>query len=247
MGKTRMKDVAYEVSDLGFEIDDKLIVTAISFALKRGETLLVTGPSGSGKSTLLKLMVRLLEPSSGTVRFFGEDYTEIHPPTLRKMAVYVPQAPALGPVSVEENLLLGSAFARKELDAGRIADLLEQVRLPVSYGKRNTRGLSGGEQYRLSLAMALSLEPQVLLLDEPTGNLDPELSAYLGTIFTNLSEKDMSLVIVTHDMELLLDLEGSFLFLDSGRITGKGLLTDVKGSGATRELWEAIRSGVVEE
>jgi putative ABC transport system ATP-binding protein len=231
---------AYDVRDLEYTVGRNRIISEISVSVQAGHVLLVAGPSGSGKSTFLKLLVRLLDPTGGSVRFFGKELEQISPPQLRRMAVYVPQAPALGPVPVEENLRLGPAFLRREIDHDRITHILRTVKLPPEYASRNTRSLSGGEQYRLSLAMALAMEPDVLLLDEPTASLDPELADHVGSLISQLTEGSVCVVLVTHDIRLAKGLTGSYLFLEKGSTQASGDLSDLDEDGDTRAIWRRL-------
>ena len=129
----------------------------------------VLGPSGAGKSTLLRLLNRLADPDSGTVRFRGDDVRELDPLELRRRACLVPQLPAPVPGDVEHNVCFGAALAGREVDPG---GPLEAAGLDSSYAEREASRLSVGEQQRVMLARALALEPEVLLLDEPTSALD---------------------------------------------------------------------------
>jgi ABC-type multidrug transport system ATPase subunit len=169
------------------------------------------------------------------------------PPELRRRAVYVPQAPALGPVPVAENLRLGPAFIRCEADQDRIIQLLEMVKLPPEYATRNTRGLSGGEQYRVSLAMALALDPEVLLLDEPTANLDPELADHIGFLIRKLTGDSLAVIVVTHDMQLVKGLMGTYLFLDAGRTRASGALSSLDEDADTTVLWKRLATPAEEQ
>lgn len=237
---------AYDVRDLEFTVGQHRILSEVSVSVRAGQVLLIAGPSGSGKSTFLKLLVRLLEPTGGSVRFFGKEIEHMSPPQLRRMAAYVPQTPALGPVPVEENLRLGPAFLRRETDDDRISHLLRAVKLPPDYALRNTRSLSGGEQYRLSLAMALALEPEVLLLDEPTASLDPELADHVGSLISQLVGGSTCVIVVTHDIQLARGLAGMYLFLEDGRAQAAGDLGDLDEDGDTRAIWKrltAMRDG----
>jgi putative ABC transport system ATP-binding protein len=157
----------------------------------------IAGPSGCGKSTVLRLLDRLADPASGTVRYRGRDLRELDPLALRKEVCLVPQLPALLPGTVADNLRFAGRLVGVEPDCAR---LLRLAGLDGSYAGRESERLSVGEQQRVMLARALALEPSVLLLDEPTSALDEEArGAVEATLLGLRSELDASLVLVTHD------------------------------------------------
>jgi putative ABC transport system ATP-binding protein len=168
------------------------VLRDVSLAIDEGATA-VLGPSGSGKSTLLRLLNRLADPDEGTVRFHGEDLRDLDPLELRRRAVLVPQLPAPVPGTVADNVRYGPALRGAEVDP---LHALEQAGLDSSYADRDAGRLSVGEQQRVMLARALALDPEVLLLDEPTAALDE--TAKEGVERT-LAELPCSTVLVTHE------------------------------------------------
>lgn len=168
------------------------MLRGLSLAIEQGATAIL-GPSGSGKSTLLRLLNRLADPDEGTVRFHGVDLRELDPLELRRRAVLVPQLPAPLPGSVADNVRYGPALHGDDVDPLRPLAL---AGLDGSYAEREAERLSVGEQQRVSLARALALAPEVLLLDEPTAALDEQ--AKLG-VEQALAGLPCSAVLVTHD------------------------------------------------
>jgi putative ABC transport system ATP-binding protein len=168
------------------------VLRGLSLAVEPGATA-VLGPSGSGKSTLLRLLNRLAEPDEGTVRFHGEDVRALDPLELRRRAVLVPQLPAPLPGSVAANVRYGPALLGRAADPARP---LELAGLDGSYAERDASRLSVGEQQRVMLARALALEPEVLLLDEPTAALDERAKE---AVERALAKLPCSTVLVTHE------------------------------------------------
>jgi UDP-glucose/iron transport system ATP-binding protein len=168
------------------------VLRDVSLAIGTGATA-VLGPSGSGKSTLLRLLNRLADPDTGVVRFHGDDLRALDPLELRRRAVLVPQIPAPVPGSVADNVRYGPALRGAEVDP---LGPLEQAGLDSSYAERDAGRLSVGEQQRVMLARALALEPEVLLLDEPTAALDERAKA---GVERTLAELPCSTVLVTHE------------------------------------------------
>jgi putative ABC transport system ATP-binding protein len=164
----------------------------VSLAIGEGATA-VLGPSGSGKSTLLRLLNRLADPDQGTVRFHGEDLRGLDPLELRRRAVLVPQLPAPLPGSVADNIRYGPALHGGDVDP---APPLELAGLDPSYADRDAGRLSVGEQQRVMLARALALDPEVLLLDEPTAALDERAKEGVERTLAGLP---CSSILVTHE------------------------------------------------
>src|SRR5215475_7101385 len=169
-----------------------------------GRTLVLIGPSGCGKSTLLRLMIGLIRPDEGTVLFAGIPFTPEHSAKLRHRMGYVIQDGGLFPhLTARNNVSLLARYLRKPprwID-DRVSELAGLTRFPLDGLERFPAQLSGGQRQRVGLMRALMLDPDVLLLDEPLGALDPlvrsELQADLKNIFQTLRK---TVVLVTHDM-----------------------------------------------
>ncbi|HEV2875149.1 MAG TPA: ATP-binding cassette domain-containing protein [Thermoleophilaceae bacterium] len=168
------------------------MLRGLSLSIEPGATA-VLGPSGSGKSTLLRLLNRLADPDEGSVRFHGEDVRGLDPLELRRRAVLVPQLPAPLPGSVADNVRYGAALRGDEIDPLRP---LELAGLDASYADRDAGRLSVGEQQRVMLARGLALDPEVLLLDEPTAALDERTKS---GVEETLARLPYSTVLVTHE------------------------------------------------
>src|SRR5882762_7426937 len=176
----------------------------IDLTVTAGSTTALIGPSGAGKSTLLRMLNGLVWPDSGQVRFRGRPLPRDELPGIRRQIGYVVQGGGLFPhLAARENVAVVARWLR--WDEGRIAARLEELaaiaRLPLDALRRLPRQLSGGQAQRVSLMRALMLDPEVLLLDEPLGALDPivrsELQEDLRSVFRSLRK---TVVLVTHDI-----------------------------------------------
>jgi putative ABC transport system ATP-binding protein len=191
------------------------VLTDLSVSIEDGATA-VLGPSGAGKSTLLRLLNRLADPDSGSVRFRGQDVRSLDPLELRRRACLVPQLPAPLPGTAADNVRYGPALCDREADVDRC---LELAGLSPDYAERRADRLSVGEQQRLMLARALALEPEVLLLDEPTSALDERARAGVEATLARLVGKlRVSAVIVTHDRAQARRLATRTIELADGRV-----------------------------
>jgi UDP-glucose/iron transport system ATP-binding protein len=181
-------------------------------SIPSGATALL-GPSGSGKSTLLRLLNRLADPDAGVVRFHGTDVRELDPLELRRRVGLVPQLPAPVPGSVADNVCFGPRLDGREVDPEGPVRL---AGLDPSFLDRDAARLSVGEQQRVMLARALALEPEVLLLDEPTASLDPTATGAVEDALRGLH--DVSLVLVTHSRDQADRLTERTIRLRDGRV-----------------------------
>lgn len=178
----------------------------------------LVGASGSGKSTLLKTVNTLVAPTEGRVLFGGEDVSELPPARLRRRVGYAFQGIGLFPhFSVAENIAIGPRLAGEKLPPERIAELLALVELEPAMSTRMPDELSGGQRQRVGVARALAGEPELLIMDEPFGALDPVTRAALGNKVRELHARlGLTTVMVTHDMAEALLLADRVLVMDKG-------------------------------
>jgi osmoprotectant transport system ATP-binding protein len=198
----------------------------VSLGIDSTSFVALVGASGSGKTTALKLINRLIEPDSGEVRFAGESVERFDAPALRRRIGYVFQGVGLFPhMTVGENIgitpqLLG--WPKPQI-AARVDELLDLVELPRSYAARLPNALSGGQRQRAGVARAMAARPQVMLMDEPFGALDPVTRDTLGTAYRALHERlGMTTVMVTHDMQEAVLLADRIVVMGAGRIVADG-------------------------
>lgn len=214
-------------------------VDRLSLTVDSGEVLAIVGPSGCGKSTLLRVIAGLQEPTSGAVRWNGDDLAGV--PTHRRGFGLMFQSHALfAHRSVGENVAFGLRMAGQSAtsQADRVRDLLELVELP-GFEERSVTSLSGGEAQRVALARALAPEPSLLLLDEPLGALDRRLRSDLSSqLHAVLREIDQTAIHVTHDLDEAFDIADRIAVMNNGRILRVG---------APAEVWDDPQSAFVAE
>lgn len=236
-----MKDPIFQVDHLSLAypgrrgVPTPSILEDVSFAVERGRALTLVGPSGSGKSSLLRCLNRLVEPTSGTVRFDGRDIQSIEPRHLRRQVALVMQTPVLFEGTVRDNLRVRPAGASGDFSEGRLGVALAEVGLEGDLLDRDAAMLSGGEKQRVTIARALLRDPQALLLDEPTSALDPPNALLVVETISRLClARSLSIVAVTHQPDLVRRLGGGLLYLVKGRVETFESLDD-PGSGAVAD------------
>jgi putative ABC transport system ATP-binding protein len=200
----------------------KSLLQNVSFQLDQGQVLAVLGPSGAGKSTLLRMLNRLDEPTSGTVRLHNQDTREMDPRILRRRVGMVMQQAYLFPADAAVNVRYGPAQHGVTLQDSQVADLVRQVGM-AGYETRDVATLSGGEQQRISIARALANQPEVLLLDEPTSALDDVSKQEIERLLADLvRQRNMTCVWVTHDVAQARRVADLVLKLEAGHAVGFG-------------------------
>jgi ABC-type polar amino acid transport system ATPase subunit len=209
------------------------VLKGLDLSLTRGEVVALIGPSGSGKSTFIRCLNMMETPSAGHIRFrqksvgsgFGDKGDLVGIGTLRRHVGMVFQHFNLFPhKTVLQNITEGPVIVckRPRKEAEEMAmELLSQVGLFDKKGSYPNH-LSGGQKQRVAIARALAMQPDVLLLDEVTSALDPELVGEVLSVIRNLAERGMTMAIVTHEMAFAADVASRVLFLDQGRIAATG-------------------------
>ncbi|MBB3169900.1 cell division ATP-binding protein FtsE [Simiduia aestuariiviva] len=210
---------------------------SVSFDIAAGEMVFLTGHSGAGKSTLLKLIMAMEQPSRGQVLVNGSNLNRLadrHIPLHRRqIGVVFQNHQLLFDRSVFDNVALPLVIAGfPPSDVGRrVRAALDKVGL-LHKEARNPLELSGGEQQRVGIARAVVNKPKILLADEPTGNLDPELSAEIMELFRQFNEVGVTLLIASHDIELLRRQQKRVLALREGELLSDQVPTALHSDGA---------------
>jgi len=243
---------------------DLKVLNGISFNVGSGEVVAIIGPSGSGKSTLLRCINFLEEHDHGEILIDGEPIgydlnennnrvrqSENEIAKLRSIVGMVFQSFNLFPHrSVRDNITMAPISVKKinRIDANNTAEiLLEKVGLLDKIDEYPSR-LSGGQQQRVAIARALAMEPKVMLFDEVTSALDPELVGEVLNVIKQLAEEGMTMVIVTHEMQFANDVSNKLIFMDSGKIVEVGApqsLLQNPNSKRLKEFLHRFRSSFI--
>src|SRR5438874_1905968 len=216
-----------EVVDLVRKFGDRAVINDISFNVLRGETLVIMGGSGCGKSTLLRHIIGSMKPTSGSVKIFGQEITNMDEREIanvrRRFGMLFQSGALLASLTVGENVALPL-----EQHSGKAPDMIEEIveqklKLVGLSGFENLKPaeISGGMKKRVALARALALDPELLFSDEPTSGLDPVMTAVVDELTRDLTRKlGMTAVVVTHDMTSAFRIGTKMLMLGSGARQG---------------------------
>jgi phospholipid/cholesterol/gamma-HCH transport system ATP-binding protein len=216
---------------------DQMVLNGIDLAVGRGETLAVLGRSGTGKSVLLKIIVGLQKPDAGSVMIHGQEIAGLHLDKLneirKKMGFLFQQAALYDSLTVEENVafpLRHNTEMPESEQRDHVKKLLASVGMEADL-KKMPSDISGGMQKRVGLARALALEPDILLLDEPTAGLDPITSGEIDELILKLQkEHHMASIVVTHDLQSAKTIAGRLALLDQGNVVIEGSFEDLEKS-----------------
>ena len=240
-----MNESKIALRNVEMRFGDVVALDSTSLQIAAGQTTVLIGPSGCGKSTILRLIIGLLMPTSGTVEFEGAPVSQNNILTLRRRMGYVIQDGGLFPhLTAAQNVTLMARhlhiLQEDEIQA-KLNELCELTRFPQEGLARYAVELSGGQRQRVSLMRALALDPDVLLLDEPLGALDPMVRASLQTelkeIFSRLGK---TVILVTHDMAEAGYIADSIVLMREGQIIQQGALDDLRERPADNFVSEFI-------
>ena len=219
-----------EFRDVSFSIDDRPILTRVSFNVERGQTRVILGPSGSGKSTILRLLIGLWRPDSGSIVVDGEDITQVTPERMRevrkRMGMVFQQGALFDSMTVGENIgytLLEDGHDEVEIEEA-VRTYLLQVGLDPALADRMPDELSGGMQRRVAIARALAARnPDTLLYDEPTTGLDPQSAERITDLIVQLRDAmGKTSIMVTHDIADAFKVGNRVTVLDRGMVVFEG-------------------------
>jgi osmoprotectant transport system ATP-binding protein len=235
-----------KLEDVSKRYGDAIALYPTNLSVQSSKTTVLIGPSGCGKSTLLRLIIRLIEADSGSIELDGKAVTADNINALRRRIGYVIQEGGLFPhLTARANVLLMSRHIGKTEEEmhNRLLELSELTRLSQNLLSRYPVELSGGQRQRVSLMRALMLSPELLLLDEPLGALDPlvraSLQKDLKEIFTRLGQ---TVLFVTHDLAEAIYFADEIVLMNEGRIVQKGTITDLRERPADPFVSEFINA-----
>jgi len=233
-----METVAIELNNLSKKYKNTLAVKSMNFKINKGQVIGLLGPNGCGKSTTIGMILGLIKPSSGSVVINGKDIENNRTNLLQKMNFISPYIELPKKLTIEENLkVYGSMYGVKNLNS-KVIELMEMLNL-VEFKKRKTGELSSGQKNRVSLAKAFINDPDILLLDEPTASLDPDVADYVRGIIENFSSnKEKTILIASHNMAEVERLCDEVMMMKDGEIIDKGKSIDLISKHGRKNLEE---------
>ena len=237
-----MNSVSIEINNLNKKFNNILAVKNINFKIKKGSIVGLLGPNGCGKTTTIGMMLGLIKPSSGNVLINGQniEIEKNRTKILEKMNFISPYVELPKKLTVEENLkVYGRLYGVNNLQ-NKISDLMKQLNL-FEFKKRKTGELSSGQKNRVSLAKALINDPEILLLDEPTASLDPDVGDYIRTYIESFaSEKGTTILLASHNMNEVERLCNEVMMMKNGSIIDKGTCSDLINKHGRKNLEETF-------
>jgi putative ABC transport system ATP-binding protein len=220
------------LTNVAKKLEKNQILKNIDLDIKKGEIIGLVGPSGSGKSTLLRCINRLLEIDQGKIIFKNEDIKDINPINLRRNIVLLHQESIMLSGTVYDNVSYGPSLMGID-DEKNILKCIEESGLSSDFRDKNASKLSGGEKKRVALARALALQPEILLLDEPTSGVDPK---NVKTVERNIKDfsknRNLTVLWVTHYIEQATRVSNRIANLKEGAIKSVSLTSEFKWEGA---------------
>ena len=237
-----MNNAIIEVNNLVKQFKNSLAVNNLNFKINKGKITGLLGPNGCGKTTTMGMMLGLIKPTSGAVFINGQNIENEKNRTniLEKMNFISPYIELPKKLTVEENLkVYGRMYGVNNLQ-DKISDLMKQLNL-LDFKKRKTGELSSGEKNRVSLAKALINDPEILLLDEPTASLDPDVGDYIRTYIEDFAtKKGKTILLASHNMNEVERLCHEVMMMKNGKIIDKGTSNDLINKHGRKNLEEVF-------
>jgi len=231
-----------EIKNLNKKYHEFLAVQNINFKINKGSIVGLLGPNGCGKTTTIGMILGLIKPTSGNVLINGTDIENENHRTniLEKVNFISPYVELPKKLTVEENLTVyGKIYGVKNLQK-KISDLVEGLNL-LEFRKRKTGELSSGQKNRVSLAKAMINDPEILLLDEPTASLDPDVGDYIRTYIENFaSNKGTTILLASHNMNEVERLCSEVMMMKKGKIIDKGTCQNLITKHGRKNLEETF-------
>ena len=235
-----MNKAIIEINNLSKKFNNIVAVKNINFKIDKGKIIGLLGPNGCGKSTTIGMLLGLIKPSSGTVIINGQNIENNRTNILEKMNFISPYIELPKKLTVEENLkVYGRLYGIKNLK-NKVFDLMEKLNL-TEFRTRKTGELSSGQKNRVSLAKALINNPEILLLDEPTASLDPDVGDYIRSFIEDYaSNNGATILLASHNMNEVERLCYEVLMMKNGEIIDKGKCSDLVNKHGRKNLEEVF-------
>ena len=242
-----MSEAAIKINNLSKKYKNTLAVKNINFKINKGAIIGLLGPNGCGKSTTIGMMLGLIKPTSGEIIINNKNIENNRTDLLQKMNFISPYIELPKKLTIEENLqVYGRMYGVKNLKE-KIIELSERLNL-TEFRKRKTGELSSGQKNRVSLAKALINDPEILLLDEPTASLDPDVGDYVRSIIEKFSsDNKKTILIASHNMNEVERLCEEVMMMKNGEIIDKGKSSDLISKHGRKNLEEVFLKIVREE
>ena len=232
-----------ELSNVFVSYKTNSVLEDINLTINKGEVVSIIGPSGSGKSTLIRTMNNLVIPTSGTIKFMGEEINEKNIDKMRQHIGMVFQQFELFPhLTVLENMILAPVTLKKltkEEATEKAKSLLERVNL-LDKALAYPDSLSGGQKQRIAIVRSLILNPDIMLFDEPTSALDPEMVNEVLEVIKELAESGMTICVVTHELGFAKQVSTRVLFVDQKKILEDSTPKEIFDNPKTERLKEFL-------
>ena len=235
-----MTSAVIEVRNVNKQYGITKAVRNLNFKINKGSVIGLLGPNGCGKSTTIGMMLGLIKPTSGEVIINNKSIEKNRTSILQKMNFISPYIELPKKLTIEENLkVYGRMYGVKNLNE-KIVELTERLNL-TDFRKRKTGELSSGQKNRVSLAKALINDPEILLLDEPTASLDPDVGDYVRTIIEKFSsDNKKTILIASHNMDEVERLCDEVMMMKNGEIIDKGKSSDLVNKHGRKNLEEVF-------
>ena len=235
-----MNTAVIEVNNLSKQFKNALAVNSVNFKIDKGKIIGLLGPNGCGKSTTIGMMLGLIKPTSGAVIINNQNIENNRTSLLEKMNFISPYIELPKKLTVEENLkVYGRLYGVKNLKE-KINNLMEKLDL-IQFRSRKTGELSSGQKNRVSLAKALVNDPEILLLDEPTASLDPDVGDNIRSFIEDFaSNKGTTILLASHNMNEVERLCNEVMMMKDGKIIDKGKISELINKHGRKNLEEVF-------
>lgn len=232
-----------DVRDLTKQFGGFTAVDHISFSLQQGEVLGLLGPNGAGKTTTIQMLLNLMHPTSGEIHYFGQSFATFRTQSLKRINYTLGYSKLPGRLSVMENLTVYGWLYEIADIKGRITELAQLFEASHLLSKK-TDDLSAGELTRVFLIKTFINQPEIILLDEPTSSLDPDIAAKIrGYILAEKNRRKMSILITSHNMSEIEEMCDRVIFLHQGHIVEEGTPQQLARKRKESELHLMVESG----